>query len=153
MISAFRRYFNPTEVWGTGSVSACRTILHLRANGSNAPRGRLGFAVFSTAWIFCPLRTQDTAVRIAEFPNRSRGYLIVFSLFSLEQMNILPSLEKSPRSCPHLPVLLFYLYHLLFFIFIKILFKHFYSKGFPMSRIYSLDIFFNKPFPVMIIFF
>jgi hypothetical protein len=48
MNSAFRRYFDLTGVRETGSVSARRVALQVRANGSNTPWGRLIFAVFST---------------------------------------------------------------------------------------------------------
>ena len=68
--AAFRRYSDPTEVWETGSVSG-GSLCTRHANGSNAPRGRLGCAVFSTTQVFCSSRTQDTMVRIAEFPNHS----------------------------------------------------------------------------------
>ena len=48
MNSAFRWYFDLSGVRETGSVSARRVALQIRANGSNTPRGRLKFAVFSS---------------------------------------------------------------------------------------------------------
>ena len=49
MNSAFRRYFDLTGVRETGSVSARRVALYVRAIGSNTPRGWLIFAVFPNA--------------------------------------------------------------------------------------------------------
>jgi len=57
MNSAFRRYFDLTGVRETGSVSARRVALQVRANGSNTPRGRLLFAVFS---ILSPNQSRTT---------------------------------------------------------------------------------------------